>query len=44
MTKNEFSCDALDIAIIGMSGRFAGADSVTQWWKSLLVGDRKSVV
>ena len=39
MTKNEFSCDALDIAIIGMSGRFAGADSVTQWWKSLLAGE-----
>lgn len=38
MTKNEFSCDTLDIAIIGMSGRFAGAESVTQWWKALLAG------
>ncbi|OCG21788.1 colibactin polyketide synthase ClbO [Gilliamella sp. App4-10] len=39
MIKNEFSCDALDIAIIGMSGRFAGAESVTQWWKALLAGE-----
>lgn len=38
MINNEFTCGALDIAIIGMSGYFVGADSVSQWWKALLSG------
>lgn len=39
MAKGEFTCGALDIAIIGMSGRFAGAGSVPEWWSALLAGE-----
>mgnify|MGYP000134237091 CR=1 FL=1 len=28
------------IAVIGMAGRFPGADSVTEFWENLLAGAR----
>ena len=39
MAKDDFTCGSLDIAIIGMSGRFSGAESVPEWWDKLLAGD-----
>ena len=30
MAKDDFTCGSLDIAIIGMSGRFSGAESVPE--------------
>lgn len=39
MAKDDFTCGSLDIAIIGMSGRFSGAESVPEWWDKLLAGE-----
>ncbi|OKB66471.1 polyketide synthase [Serratia marcescens] len=39
MAKDEFTCGPLDVAIIGMSGRFSGAESVPEWWDKLLAGE-----
>lgn len=37
-TVNEYAKQAMDIAIIGMSGRFPGADNLEEFWENLTHG------